>query len=172
MNRGDWRVPLQFAALLLSGLLAGANLAVWRGYDPRGFSPQTFLEVHQNAVGGLGTLLPAIGIACTALVIGLAALSRRRPIALWLYVAALVALAVGGLITRTVSQPITAALLQGSAAMPENWAELRDQWWLWQVRITVLAILAQALLIAAVMADRRWQPAEPARPAVPAAPPR
>lgn len=164
MNRRDWRIPLQFAALLLAGLLAGASVAIWRGYDPAGLSPGTFLEVHQNALRGLGTLLPAVGIACAVLVLGLAVLSRGRSTALWLYVAALVALIVGGLIAGSILRPVDVAVMQWTpASLPENWSELRAQWRLWHMRGTVLAVLAQMLLIAAVLADLRWRPVEPTR---------
>ena len=55
------------------GLVAGATFGIWRGYNPSGFAPPTFLEVHKGAVAGLNTLLPALGLAANVLTLLLAA---------------------------------------------------------------------------------------------------
>lgn len=89
----------QIIALLLVGLVAGSMFGIWRGYDIASYTPQTFVEVHQGAVRGLNLLLPAMAVAALALVFLLAAVSRNRPAVIGLYLAAALAIIVGGIVT-------------------------------------------------------------------------
>jgi hypothetical protein len=145
----------QVAALVLISLVAGSMFGIWRGYDPALYSPGTFVEVHQEAVRGLNVLLPAIAIAALVLTIVLAILGRSKPTALWLYVAAAVAIAIGGAITRLANQPINDLVMAWTpTALPENWTALRDSWWTWHLARLAATVGAELLLIAAVFADR------------------
>ena len=142
-------------ALMLAGLLAGSMFGIWRGYDLAQYSPAAFLEVHQGAVRGLNTLLPAIAIIGLVLIVLLAALARARPSVLWLYIAAAILVAIGGLITRLANQPINEIVMGWTATtMPDNWTMLRDQWWNWHQLRLGATILAELALIAAIFADR------------------
>ena len=96
----------QVGALVLLGLVVGSMFGIWRGYDITTYSPATFIDVHQGAVRGLNTLLPALAAASLVLVLILAAMARNRPAVLGLYVAAALAIIAGGLITRLLNQPI------------------------------------------------------------------
>lgn len=147
---------LQFSAILVVSLVAGSTFGIWRGYDPSGYSPETFLEVHQGAVRGLNLLLPILGAAGLAMIAALAFLGRARKSVLALYLATLLVLAVGGFaVTRFVNQPINEAVMAWTAgAMPSDWEELRDEWWRWHEVRTAASIAGAALLIAAVFADR------------------
>jgi hypothetical protein len=145
----------QILALLLVGLVAGSMFGIWRGYDVTSYSAQTFVEVHQGAVRGLNLLLPAMAAASLAIVLVLAAVSRQRPAVLSLYVAAALAIAVGGIITRFLNQPINDQVMGWSAAaMPDNWGVLRDSWWNWHIARLAAMLMAELLLILAVFADR------------------
>ncbi|HQZ13539.1 MAG TPA: DUF1772 domain-containing protein [Devosia sp.] len=145
----------QVLALLLVGLVAGSMFGIWRGYDPAAFSSATFLEVHQGAVRGLNTLLPAMAIAALVLTVLLAFFARTRPTVLWLYIGAALLIAVGGAITRLANQPINEQVMAWTAAtMPANWTALRDSWWTWHLARLAATLGAQLLLIAAVFADR------------------
>lgn len=145
----------QVLALLLVGLVAGSMFGIWRGYDITAYTPATFIEVHQGAVRGLNTLLPAMAVAALGLTVLLAVLGRNRPAVLGLYLAAALAIAVGGVITRVFNQPINDQIMTWtSATMPADWTALRDSWWQWHLARLAATLLAQLLLIAAVFTDR------------------
>lgn len=145
----------QVLALLLVGLVAGSMFGIWRGYDITTYAPATFVEVHQGAVRGLNTLLPALAAAALALVVLLAVLGRNRPAVLGLYLAAALAIIIGGVITRFFNQPINDQIMGWTpAAMPADWANLRDSWWHWHLARLAATLGAELLLIAAVFTDR------------------
>lgn len=145
----------QVAALLLISLVAGSMFGIWRGYDPALYAPATFVEAHQGAVRGLNTLLPVMAIAALVLVVVLAVLARSKPMTLALYVAAALAIVIGGLITRFANQPINDLVMTWTpASLPENWTELRDSWWGWHLVRFAATLAAELVLIAAVFADR------------------
>ena len=147
---------VQILALMLLGLVAGSMFGIWRGYDITSYSPATFIDVHQGAVRGLNTLLPAMAAGALVLVIGLAIIARHRPAVLGLYLAAAVAIVAGGVITRLLNQPINDQVMGWTATtIPTDWQSLRDSWWTWhQVRLAV-TLGAQVLLLAAVFTDRQ-----------------
>jgi len=149
---------LQGLALLLISLVAGAMFGIWRGYDPATFGPGTFVEVHQGAVHGLNTLLPAIGLGAISSVAVLAFLARSRPAVLWFYIAAGASMVAAALITRFGNQPINAQIMSWTAAdLPDTWTALRDSWWSWHLGRLTAGIAAELLLIAAVFSDRASQ---------------
>lgn len=152
---GTLTTATQALAILIGGLVAGSMFGIWRGYELAGYTPATFLKVHQGAVRGLNTLLPAMAGACIVLTVLLAILARSRPAALWLYLGAALLVIVGGAVTRLANQPINEQVMAWtSTSLPENWAALRDSWWNWhQVRLAVM-LAAEVLLIVAVFADR------------------
>ena len=145
----------QVAALVLLGLVVGTMFGVWRGYDITTYSPATFIDVHQGAVRGLNSLLPALAAASLVLVLFLGVMARHRPQVLSLYVATALAIVAGGIITRLLNQPVNDQVMAWTAAtIPADWSSLRDRWWTWhQARLTV-ALGAQFLLIAAIFVDR------------------
>lgn len=143
-------------ALMLLGLVTGSMFAIWLGYPIVGYTPSTFLEVHQVAVRGLNALLPGLAAAAFVLTVVLAIGARRQPPILSLYVAVAGLVVAGGLITRFINQPINAQVMTWTAAsLPAEWPELRQRWWTWhQVRLATTAV-AQMLLIAAIFVDRK-----------------
>jgi uncharacterized membrane protein len=145
----------QVLALLLVGLVAGSMFGIWRGYDITTYAPATFVEVHQGAVRGLNNLLPTMAAAALALVLLLAMVGRNRPMALGLYLAAALAIIVGGIITRFLNQPINDQIMGWSpASIPADWTALRDNWWTWHLVRLAATLGAEVLLITAVFADR------------------
>ena len=146
---------VQGLAVLIVGLVAGSTFGIWRGYDVTAYTPATFIEVHQGAVRGLNTLLPALAAGALLLVLLLAVLARHRPTVLGLYLAAALAIIAGGIITRLVNQPINEQIMGWTpTAFPAGWAALRDSWWHWHLVRLAATLGAQLLLIAAVFADR------------------
>lgn len=145
----------QVVALLLVSLVAGSMFGIWRGYDPALYAPATFVEAHQGAVRGLNTLLPAMAIGSLVLIVALAIFARSKPITLALYVAAAVAIIIGGLITRFANQPINDIVMAWKpTSLPADWTTLRDTWWSWHLLRLGATIAAELLLIAAVFVDR------------------
>lgn len=143
-------------ALMLLGLVTGSMFAIWQGYPIVGYSPSTFVEVHQGAVRGLNTVLPALAAAALVLVAALAIAARRQPPIMWLYVIIAGLIVAGGLITRLINQPINAQVMTWTAeSLPAEWGDIRERWWTWhQVRLATTAI-AQILLIAAIFIGRK-----------------
>ncbi len=145
----------QALALLLVSLVAGAMFGIWRGYELGQYSPAAFVEVHQGAVRGLNTLLPAMAIVALVLVVLLAVMARSRPTVLWLYIAAAVVIVMGGLVTRLLNQPINEQIMGWTAAsLPQGWETIRDSWWNWHMVRLGATVLAEIALIAAVFTDR------------------
>lgn len=146
---------LQTVAILLLALVAGATFGIWRGYNPAGWTPHAFVEVHQTAVRGLNALLPGIAMASLALTVLLALRSPERGAVFGAYLLAIALTIAGGLVTRLANQPINAQVMTWSAAAPAaDWAQLRDTWWFWHVVRTLVSMAALATLILAVLGDR------------------
>lgn len=75
---------LQLLAALVFAMVAGSVFGIWQGYDPTTYTAATFLEVHQGAVRGLNTLLPAMAFISILLTVSLAWFARGKgyPLAL------------------------------------------------------------------------------------------
>lgn len=146
----------QALALMMLGLVTGSMFAIWQGYPIVGYSPSTFVEVHQAAVRGLNAVLPALAAAALALIAVLAIVARRQPPVMWLYVVIAVLVVAGGLVTRFFNQPINAQVMTWTAAsLPADWSDIRARWWTWhQVRMAT-TLVAEVLLIAAIFIDRK-----------------
>lgn len=150
---------VQFFDILIIALLAGSVFGVWRGYDPTGFSATGFLEVHQGAVRGLNTLLPAMGAAAIILTVMLSWNARDRPIVCSVYLLALAAMVTAALVTRFGNQPINATVMGWTAGtMPTGWEDLRDAWWRWHMVRVGATMAALAMIVAAVMSDISTRP--------------
>lgn len=145
----------QSVALVMLGLVVGSMFGIWRGYDPAGYSAETFLEVHQGAVRGLNLLLPLLGALTIVIIGGLAVAARRRPPVLALYLLAAVLVAVGGIVTRFGNQPINDVVMSWLPNdIPSDWSSLRDDWWHWHLIRLAATFVANILLINAVLRDR------------------
>lgn len=148
------RYALQFADIMIIALLAGSVFGIWRGYDPTGYSPAAFLEIHQGAVRGLNTLLPAMGAAAIVFTGILAWSAKGTTLPFRLYIVAMAAMITAALVTRFGNQPINATVMTWTAGdMPSGWEELRDTWWRWHLLRVTAIMAALATLVAAVMAD-------------------
>jgi hypothetical protein len=147
---------VQTLAVILIGLVTGSMFAIWQGYPITDYSPATFVEVHQGAVRGLNTLLPVAATASLALVALLATFARHRPGVMWLYLGVAAMIALGGLVTRLINQPINALVMTWTATtLPTDWIDLRDRWWTWhQIRL-FFTFVGEAILIATVLIDRK-----------------
>jgi Domain of unknown function (DUF1772) len=146
---------LQGLALVLVSLVLGTVFGIWRGYDPATYSAATFIEVQQGAVRGLNVLIPALGLATLVVAAILAVTARGETPAFWLYLAAIVALAIGGLVTRFGNQPINDQVMAWSAAnIPADWTAIRDRWWSFHLLRLAASSVGELLLISAIFAQR------------------
>ena len=146
----------QAVAVTLLGMVCGSMFGIWLGYPILGYSPSTFVEVHQTAVRGLNTVLPAMAAFALVLVAGLAFAARHRPSLMWSYVIVALLVVSGGLITRYINQPINTQVMTWTvASLPSDWGNIRHRWWTWhQIRLSI-TFIAVLLLIVVVLLDRR-----------------
>ena len=143
---------IDFADLLLCGLLVGAMFGAWLMLQPAGFDSTTYVLVQQNAIRALNDIMPALGGLTILVTLAAAIAARGDRGRLTMLIAAGTCLAAAGLVTRFVNQPINATVMTWSAgAPPSDWTVLRDQWWTWHVLRTASALAAFSLIIAAVM---------------------
>ncbi len=146
-------IPVARFLLLFTGaLVVGSMFAIWAGYDPRGFSYVTFVEVHQNAVRGLNVVLPVLGLDTIVLTLLLAYLQRAWKSQLVLLLVAAGFLLIAGLLTRFGCQPINAIVLGWSVENPPSaWEVLRDRWWQFHVLRFVAGLIGYALVVVSVL---------------------
>jgi len=133
--------------MILSGLLAGALLAIMLGFDTKRFSFPSYLEQQQNIIKAFNVIMPLLGLAVIILTI-VSAFSQKsnKPIFVSLLIAALL-LIVSGLITRFGNQPINATVMTWSAnAEPPNWSLLRDKWLNLHIIRTALSFFAFCMI--------------------------
>lgn len=148
-------IACQVGTILLIALIAGSTFGIWQGYNHTLYSPAAFLEVHQGAVRGLNTLLPAMGFTTMILTLVLTLRSDRHTVVRGLYWATLAMLILAGLITRFANQPINAVVMTWTpTTMPDNWTEIRDTWWFWHIVRTFVSFAALAGLVTASVAGR------------------
>jgi hypothetical protein len=158
------RLPIQILDIMLLALVAGGTFTIWRGYDPAALSAGAFVEMHQGAVRGLNTLLPAVGLAANLLAVLLVATSPDRRWGLGLYLLAIALMIAAGLVTRLGNQPINAIVMGWTPdRVPADWQALRDRWWGWHQLRTAMSVAAMLALTTAVQFDT-WRQGVAARP--------
>lgn len=140
-------------------LVAGAVFGIWRGYNPSAFSSGAFVEQHQNAVRGLNTLMPVLGLLANLFTLAWAYTQRGgdRTVLISLLVA-VVFMIISGLVTRFGNQPINAIIMTwDSHSVPANWQELRDKWWQFHLVRTGTSCLALAILVFTIVKEANSQ---------------
>lgn len=138
---------IRFLNLLLAGLVAGTVCGIWLGYNPAGLSAQTYVEQQQNVIASLNTLMPLLGLLTIILTMLSAFLQKERSGAFIMLLIAAALLIASGLVTRFGNQPINAVVMTWSkSSIPDNWTELRDQWWSLHTVRAGTSLLAFALI--------------------------
>ncbi len=141
---------LMFVDVLWMSLVIGTMFGIWLGYNPKPFSAPSYVEIQQNSIRSMNVQLPLMAAAGIVLTLVLAYLTRTNPGQMWLLVGAIMFFIAAGIVTRFLNQPINAVVMTwNTASLPDNWMELRDQWWRWHIVRTVLGIIGQGLLVAA-----------------------
>lgn len=134
-------------ALLASGLLAGAVVAVWLVHGPLGAAPEVYVGYRQAADPPLTRALPPLGGLALLAALATAVLTRgSRPLVL----GAVACLTGAMVLTVAVHLPINDAIAGWSAAAPPaDWEQLRDRWALAHTGRTALSVAAFVLLVLA-----------------------
>lgn len=141
------RSLIRFLNILLAGLVAGTVCGIWLGYNPAGFSAQTYVEQQQNVIASLNTLMPLLGLLTMILTILSAFLQKERGGTFILLLTAAALLLTSGLVTRFGNQPINTLVMTWSKnSVPDNWTVLRDQWWSLHTVRAATSLLAFALI--------------------------
>jgi hypothetical protein len=143
---------IDFANLLLAGLLTGAIFAAALILSPAGLDAATYVIAQQNGIRALNTIMPLLGGLTIVLTLAAAFAASSNPLRMVLLFAAAAGLIVVGLVTRFLNQPINAIVATwGAGAPPAEWTTLRDAWWRWHLVRVVLSLVSFSLIIAAAL---------------------
>jgi len=143
---------IDFADLLLAGLLTGAIFGAALIMSPAGLDATTYVIAQQNGIRALNSIMPLLGAATIILTLVAAFIASGDPARTNLLFAAAAGLIVVGLVTRFLNQPINAIVMTWNAnSPPADWTALRDAWWRWHLVRLALALAALSLVIAAAL---------------------
>lgn len=139
---------IRFCNIVMVALVTGTIFGIWIGYNPKDLSAPTFIEQQQNAILALNTLMPILGLITILLTLTSAFLQRKDKIAFSILVVASVFLIVSGLITKFGNQPINSIVMTWDMnTPPNNWTELRNQWWIFHEFRTLSAFIGLCLIV-------------------------
>jgi Domain of unknown function (DUF1772) len=145
-------VIIRFFDILFAGLMAGALLIIWIGFNPQNLSAPTYVEQQQGLIKALNTLMPLVGLFTIILTVTAAFMQMQQQN---IFVALLVAagfLIITGLITKFGNQPINSIVLTWNKTdIPANWIKLRDKWWSLHILRTLAVCIAFLIIVWANM---------------------
>ncbi len=139
---------VRFLNIILAALVSGTVFGIFFGCDPANLSYETYVEQQQLLIRSLAVMMTILGWMTIALTCLSAYLQRDdRNVFLALLLAAGLFVATG-IITRVGIQPINAIMLTWSRTLaPDNWTELRDEWWTFHTVRMYAALVSLALII-------------------------
>ena len=147
MNNMTTRI-IRFCNIVMVALVTGTIFGIWIGYNPKDLSAPTFIEQQQNAILALNTLMPILGLITILLTLTSAFLQRKDKVAFLVLLVASAFLIVSGLTTRFGNQPINSIVMTWDMnTPPNNWAELRNQWWIFHELRTLSAFIGLCLIV-------------------------
>ena len=148
---------VRFVNIILAGLLAGVSFGIWIGFNPSGLSTSTFIEQQQNMLQSIRTLMVFLVVFATIITILSAYLQRHDKSTFIFLILAAVLFIACILITRFGNKPIDEMVITWTQdAIPDNWTELRDNWWSFHILRTVAEIIALLLVAwASINKDNR-----------------
>ena len=139
---------IRFCNIVMVALVTGTIFGIWIGYNPKDLSASTFIEQQQNAILALNTLMPILGLITILLTLTSAFLLRKDKIAFSVLVVASVFLIISGLTTKFGNQPINSTVMTWDMnTPPNNWTELRNQWWIFHELRTLSAFIGLCLIV-------------------------
>jgi uncharacterized membrane protein len=129
-------------------LVAGTIFGIWLGYNPKYLSAPTFIEQQQSVIISLNTIMPILGLITILLTLTAAALQKKEKTVFSILLIAVFFLVLSGLTTRFGNQPINSIVMTWDMnTPPNNWMELRDQWWTYHKVRTLTAFIALCLIV-------------------------
>lgn len=138
---------IRFLNIIIAALLAGVSFGIWIGFNPTGLSPSTFIEQQQNMLQSLRTLMVSLTVLATIITILSAYLQKHDKSTFIFLILAAVFFIACILITRFGNKPIDDIVITWTKdAIPNNWTELRDNWWSFHIMRTVAEIIALLLV--------------------------
>ena len=138
---------VRFLNIIVAGLLAGVSFGIWIGFNPSGLSPSTFIEQQQNMLQSLRTLMVSLVVLATIITILSAYLQKHDKSAFIPLILAAVFFIACILITRFGNKPIDDIVITWTTdTIPNNWSELRDNWWSFHILRTIAEIIAMLLV--------------------------
>ena len=148
---------VRFVNIIVAGLLAGVSFGIWIGFNPSGLSTSTFIEQQQNMLQSIRTLMVFLVVFATIITILSAYLQRHDKSTFIFLILAAVLFIACILITRFGNKPIDEMVITWTQdAIPDNWTELRDNWWSFHILRTVAEIIALLLVAwASINKDNR-----------------
>jgi len=148
---------VRFVNIIVAGLLAGVSFGIWIGFNPSGLSTSTFIEQQQNMLQSIRTLMVFLVVFATIITILSAYLQRHDKSTFIFLILAAVLFIACILITRFGNKPIDVMVITWTKdAIPDNWTELRDNWWSFHILRTVAEIIALLLVAwASINKDNR-----------------
>ncbi|MEB2784949.1 DUF1772 domain-containing protein [Algoriphagus sp. E1-3-M2] len=147
MNNMTTRI-IRFCNIVMVALVTGTIFGIWIGYNPKDLSAPTFIEQQQNVILALNTLMPILGLITILLTLTSAFLQRKDKVALSVLLVASAFLIVSGLTTRFGNQPINSIVMTWDMnTPPNNWTELRNQWWIFHELRTLFAFIGLCLIV-------------------------
>ena len=139
---------IRFCNIVMVALVTGTIFGIWIGYNPKDLSAPTFIEQQQNAILALNTLMPILGLITILLTLTSAFLQRKDKVAFLVLLVASAFLIVSGLTTRFGNQPINSIVMTWDMnTPPNNWTELRNQWWIFHELRTLFAFIGLCLIV-------------------------
>jgi len=146
---------VDYINLLLAALLAGAMFCVWLVFNPSQLDASRYIILQQQGIRTLHPVMPQLGGLTIVITVVSAVLARENKLRMSLLIGTAVLFIISGLITRFRNMPINAIVREwNSAAPPEHWTTLRDEWWQWH-RLRVWCALAGFGLLAIAMLARK-----------------
>ena len=139
---------IRFCNIVMVALVAGTIFGIWIGYNPKDLSAPTFIEQQQNVIMALNTLMPILGLIAILLTLTSAFAQRKNKKTFSILLVASLFLILSGLTTRFGNQPINSIVMTWDMnTPPNNWIQLRDQWWIFHELRTLSAFIGLCLVV-------------------------
>lgn len=137
----------RFLNIVIAGLLAGTSFGIWIGFNPKGYTASTYVEQQQHLVSSLNTLMVALVVIATVVTLVSAFLQKGNRFNYIALLIAAVMFAACIIISRFGNLPIQQQMLTWNAdSLPSNWTTLRDEWWSFHVKRTIVELIALVLV--------------------------
>ena len=142
-----YKSVLRFINIILAAILAGTSFGIWLGFNPANLSPATYVEQQQNMLGSLNVLMISLVILATIITLLSAWLQKSdKSVFITLLIAAAFFISCI-IISRFGNQPLNNIIMTWtSSSLPENWFEIRDQWWSFHIMRTIAELIALSLV--------------------------